>query len=238
MKTVMGDFFTALWVISFFVFVTGLIKPSLFKFLFKENTSRKVVGLTLGGVATVFLFAAGALAKPEPEKPKPAATPKPIVTTSPKPTSTPTLSPKEIKQREKEAKKQAEQAAEQAAKQVADKLVVTSTTVKKVNGRYQYWFDVQNTSDKPVTGLIDVTLVVKKAGYNLAGGGTIDLKDLQPGLHQVGYREEKVGTSEAFGDSAVKGFSYKIYLQSPKGKNYEYPEKTITTKYEDTDSYY
>jgi len=127
------------------------------------------------------------------------------------------------KEQPKQASQQQPQSPDPQAKAQADKITVESVIVKKVSGKYRYFFDVGNGSDKPFNGSITVSMVSAGTGIKLPV--TLDLTTpIQSDLHQSRYVDLH---------SQIEKFSYKIKIGNDTFEGY--PEKPISSNYEDTD---
>jgi hypothetical protein len=107
-----------------------------------------------------------------------------------------------------EQKQQHAKAAE-IAKEFA-KVAVTNTIVKKVGGKYRYFFDIRNHSDLPFTGSVRITLLNKMAGVS-NGGNTFDAtKPIQPGLGTFVFLDAYTGPESVHADASIARFNYEI----------------------------
>lgn len=118
--------------------------------------------------------------------------------------------------------------ADPAQKAIADKLVVTNSINKKVDGKYRYFFDIKNDNATPVSATVIVTVVSKDDSFKMSTD--FGLIDLQPGLHKNGFRELNTGNTAGFGASAIGKFRYTVKIGN---NSYDYPDQPLTDKFED-----
>lgn len=89
-------------------------------------------------------------------------------------------------------------------------IVVTSQTVKRIDGKYRYFFDIRNNDDRSFVGNVDIKL--KKANGSTLGQGDFEATTpIEPGFGDSVYIDVNTGPRPDFGpDVAITGFSYDV----------------------------
>jgi hypothetical protein len=113
---------------------------------------------------------------------------------------------------------------------LAKNVVVTSTIVKKVDGKFRYFFDVENRNQRPITGSATITLLSRDAKNGFKYPFDIDLDALAPGLHKPRYVTINTGNTPEYGSDGIGRFSYAVKMDS---HSFSYDGRPITDKYED-----
>lgn len=119
--------------------------------------------------------------------------------------------------RAKEEAKQKENAQKEGHKQQlidaqAHNIVVTSQVVKKVDGKYRYFFDIRNKDMKPFNGAVYIRL------YNLQNqGGIYDTfettKGIEPNLGTSVYLDANTAPNPLHGEYSISNFKYEVKVE-------------------------
>ncbi len=113
-------------------------------------------------------------------------------------------------------------------------VVVTSQIVKKVNGKYRYFFDIRNKDTKPFEGSVSISLFTAELPNAIAGDTFNTKQAIEPDLGTSVYTEANTGPTSVHGADGITKFKYTVR----KGNDIvNSGEGEITTKFEDVDSY-
>ncbi len=109
-------------------------------------------------------------------------------------------------------------------------LEVTSQIVKKVDGKYRYFFDIRNRDTKDFDG--EVTINLLKSNGNKLGATTIDeSKAIEPNRGIARYVDINTGPVPQFAvDLGITKFTYEVKVN---GKIAKTGEGTISIEFED-----
>lgn len=107
---------------------------------------------------------------------------------------------------------------------------VSSQIVKKVDGKYRYFFDIRNKDTKSFDGKITINLL--KSNGNKLGSTTIDeSRAIEPNLGIARYIDINTGPIPAFdAESAITKFTYEVKVDNKVVKT---GEGVISDKFED-----
>lgn len=114
------------------------------------------------------------------------------------------------------------------------KIVVTSQIVKKVDGKYRYFFDIRNHDFEPFEGDVSITLFTDELKNALAGDTFSTSQPMEPDLGSSEYIDANTGPVSVHGGSGITKFKYVV----KKGEDVVASgDGTITDKFEDVDAY-
>lgn len=107
---------------------------------------------------------------------------------------------------------------------------VTSQIVKKVDGKYRYFFDIRNKDTKSFDGKVTINLL--KANGNKLGSTTIDEdKSIEPNLGIARFIDANTGPAPIYNaDLAITKFTYEVKIDNKVVKS---GEGVISDKFED-----
>jgi hypothetical protein len=97
-----------------------------------------------------------------------------------------------------------------STQQVAQKqidIVVSSQTVKAVNGKYRYFFDIRNNSEEPFAGGVSVT-VVNAEGDSVYDETFSTNQPISAGLGTSVYFDINTGPTSVHGVNGIKTYTY------------------------------
>lgn len=113
-------------------------------------------------------------------------------------------------------------------------IVVTSQIVKKVDGKYRYFFDIRNKDTRPFEGSVIISLFTSELKNPIAGDTFNTNKAIEPELGTSVYTDANTGPPSVHGANGISRFTYTV----KKGNEIvNKGEGVITDKFEDVDSY-
>lgn len=140
----------------------------------------------LGITGIYALLTMGMFNLPEQEVGNPnIQTSKPNVVSSPKPTST----PKSVEKMQ---------------------IIVTSQIVKKVDGKYRYFFDIRNKDTKDFEGSVSITVYNDLQSSALGGDTFKTNKPIEPKLGTSVYFDINTGPTSVHGENGITKFRYVV----------------------------
>ncbi|MCC7356749.1 MAG: hypothetical protein IT410_04040 [Candidatus Doudnabacteria bacterium] len=109
---------------------------------------------------------------------------------------------------------------------------VTSQIVKKVDGKYRYFFDIRNKDTKNFEGAVTINLL--RANNSRLGSDTFTTtRAIEPNLGFAQYIEINSGPMPMFdSESAITKFTYEVKIDKKSVKS---GEGVITDKFENLD---
>lgn len=110
---------------------------------------------------------------------------------------------------------------------------VTSQIVKKIDGKYRYFFDVRNNDTKPFTGVVIIRPKTKE-GTNLGPTPFETTKPIAPSLGESVYTDLNTGPVAIHGNYGCSAFDYEVKVN---GKIVKQGGGQITDKFEDLTLY-
>ncbi len=197
----MAVFFSYLGSFALIVLIVGLFKPEWFKRLKLQN--KKQIALAFGGAAILFGLVSYSI---DPNATKTASSSENVTASSPTPTPTPAPTP------------------------APHEIVVTSLIIKKVDGKYRYFFDVRNKDTKDFSGEVEVTVLnddnnpLSSVTYNTQH------RNIEPEFGGSFYIEAHTGPKSVHGEVGVSKYKFTAKID---GKTVKSGEGTISDKYED-----
>jgi len=99
-----------------------------------------------------------------------------------------------------------------AIKAEKEQVKVTSLIVKKVDGKFRYFFDIRNYTDKPFEGAVELVLHNKMEGVTNGSESFATKQPIQSGLGTVVFFDAFTGPSSVHGDASVVAFSYTVTI--------------------------
>lgn len=113
-------------------------------------------------------------------------------------------------------------------------IVVASQIVKKVDGKFRYFFDIRNKDKKDFNGEVSITLYNEKQDSAL-GKNTFETKTpLAPEFGNSAYIDINTGPISQHGELGITKFKYEVKIDNRIVKS---GEGKITDKYEDSSMY-
>ncbi len=109
---------------------------------------------------------------------------------------------------------------------------VTSQIVKKVNGKYRYFFDIRNKDSKPFEGSVKILLSKSGSKMSLAGDTFSSTKPMEPTLGNSVLIEANTGPVSEMGENGLVDFKYEVIINKQVVKT---GEGKITDKFENLD---
>jgi hypothetical protein len=89
-------------------------------------------------------------------------------------------------------------------------IVVTSQTVKQVNGKHRYFFDIRNNDTSPFTGAVNIELL-KTNGTKLGQGDFGATSAIQPGLGDYVYIDIRTAPVSISGvTTGISDYKYEV----------------------------
>lgn len=114
------------------------------------------------------------------------------------------------------------------------KIAVTNQIVKKVNGKYRYFFDIRNHDFEPFEGDVSITLFTDELKNALAGDTFSTNQPIEPDLGSSEYIDANTGPVSVHGGSGITKFKYVVKKdENVVGSG----DGIITDKFEDVDAY-
>ncbi len=113
-------------------------------------------------------------------------------------------------------------------------IVVTSQIVKKVDGKYRYFFDIRNKDTKPFEGSVSIALFTSELKNPIAGDAFSTTKAIEPELGTSVNMDANTGPTSVHGASGITKFTYTVRKGNEIVKT---GNGVITDKFEDVDSY-
>jgi hypothetical protein len=113
-------------------------------------------------------------------------------------------------------------------------IVVTSQIVKKVDGKYRYFFDIRNKDTKPFEGDVSIALFTSELKNPIAGDAFSTTKAIEPELGTSVNADANTGPASINGANGITKFTYTVRKGNEIVKT---GEGVITDKFEDVDSY-
>lgn len=111
---------------------------------------------------------------------------------------------------------------------------VASQIVKKVDGKFRYFFDIRNKDKKDFNGEVSITLYNEKQNSAL-GKNTFKTKmPLVPEFGNSAYVDINTGPISQHGELGITKFKYEVKIDNKVVKS---GEGKITDKYEDSSTY-
>lgn len=139
---------------------------------------------------------------------------------------------KETTAPKKEETKQEETKKEEAGEPF--EVLVTNQIVKKVDGKYRYFFDIRNKDKKDFNGSVSITLHNNMQQSPLGGENFKANSPISPDLGTSVYLEINTGTPSAHGEYGITKFKYEARIDDKIVKS---GEGAITDKIEDSSDY-
>lgn len=113
-------------------------------------------------------------------------------------------------------------------------IVVASQIIKKIDGKFRYFFDIRNKDKKDFNGKVSITLYNEKQNSAL-GGDTFETKvPLAPEFGNSSYIDINTGPTSQHGEFGITKFKYEVKIDNKVVKS---EEGKITDKYEDSSTY-
>lgn len=109
-------------------------------------------------------------------------------------------------------------------------IVVTSQIVKKVDGKYRYFFDIRNHDSKPLEGSVTIELFKNQSKSSLAGDTFSTKSAIEPNLGTSVYIDAHTGPTSVHGANGIIKFNYIVKKDDQEVNN---GEGQITDKLED-----
>ena len=106
---------------------------------------------------------------------------------------------------------------------------VTSQIVKKVNGKYRYFFDVRNKDSKPFEGSVKISIYKANAKSALAGDTFSTNRPIEPTLGNSVFTDANTGPVSEMGEYGLTDFKYEVIINKQVVKT---GEGKITDKFE------
>lgn len=106
---------------------------------------------------------------------------------------------------------------------------VTNQIVKKVDGKYRYFFDIRNKDTKDFNGSVTIQLITAE-GQKISSETFNTTKPIVPGLGTSQYIEARTGPVAIHGSSGYAKYTYEVKIDSGTVKA---GEGSITDQYED-----
>lgn len=107
---------------------------------------------------------------------------------------------------------------------------VKSEIVKKVNGKYRYFFDIRNHDSESFEGSVTIDLFTSESKNPLAGETFNTTKAIKPSLGTAVYTDAHTGPISVHGANGLTKFTYTV---KKDGKEVNKGEGQITDQYED-----
>lgn len=109
-------------------------------------------------------------------------------------------------------------------------IVVTSQIVKKVDGKYRYFFDIRNHDSKPFEGNVTISLFTDELKDPLAGDTFNTTKAIKPELGTSVYADANTGPTSVHGANGITKFKFTVKQGESVVNN---GEGIISEQYED-----
>lgn len=109
-------------------------------------------------------------------------------------------------------------------------IVVENQIVKKVNGKYRYFFDIRNKDKKDFSGKISISLFNNKQPSALGKDNFETSSPIEPGLGNSVFLEINTAPTAIHDDYGITTFKYEVSIDGNVVKS---GEDKITDKYED-----
>lgn len=106
---------------------------------------------------------------------------------------------------------------------------VTSQIVKKVNGKYRYFFDIRNKDSKSFEGSVKISIYKANAKSALAGDTFSTNKPIEPTLGNSVFTDANTGPVSEMGEYGLTDFKYEVIINKQVVKT---GEGKITDKFE------
>ncbi len=87
-------------------------------------------------------------------------------------------------------------------------VVVTSQIVKKVDGKYRYFFDIRNKDNKNFEGEVSISLFNELSDKPLGGDTFKTNKAIEPEIGTSQYIDIYTGPTEVHGENGISKFKY------------------------------
>jgi len=86
---------------------------------------------------------------------------------------------------------------------------VTSLTVKNIENKYRYFFDIRNNGKEEFSGSVKIYLLNRKGGK--VWDDTFETYEpIQPGVGKSVYADANTGPTLIHGDYGVEGYEYEV----------------------------
>lgn len=108
-------------------------------------------------------------------------------------------------------------------------IAVTSQIIKKVDGKYRYFFDIRNNDTKDFNGSVTIQLVTAE-GRKISKETFNTNKAISPGLGTSQYIDANTGPVSTHGESGYAKFTYEVKVGSDVVKT---GEGALSNQYED-----
>lgn len=112
--------------------------------------------------------------------------------------------------------------------------IVASQIVKRVNGKYRYFFDIRNKDTEPFKGSVTISLYTDDLKNPIAGDTFTTSKAIAPGLGDSVYTDAFTGPPSAHGANGISKFKYIVKVGEAVVNT---GEGIITKKFEEVDAY-
>jgi hypothetical protein len=116
--------------------------------------------------------------------------------------------------------------------QTASSIVVTSLIVKKLPGKFRYFFDVRNEGEEPFTGDVKITLLSQNNGSNPPETFENN-SSIQPNLGQQVFIDRNLGTPQFHGEVGIDHYKYEIIMND---RVIETGEGKLSSNFENLDN--
>lgn len=113
-------------------------------------------------------------------------------------------------------------------------IVVASQIVKKVDGKYRYFFDIRNYDSKPFSGTVTIKLFNQELKNALAGNSFGTQSPIEPSLGDSVYIDAFTGPTNIHGGNGLSRFEYTV---TSNDKEVNRGDGIITAEHEDIDAY-
>lgn len=111
---------------------------------------------------------------------------------------------------------------------------VTNQIVKKIDGKFRYFFDIRNKDAKPFQGSVKIDLFTNNQTTPIAGDTFDTTKPIETGLGSVVFTDAHTGPRSTHGAYAITKFKYTVKQGDKVVKT---GEGVINEELEDLDSY-
>lgn len=89
---------------------------------------------------------------------------------------------------------------------------VTSQIVKKVNGKYRYFFDIRNKDNRPFEGDVKISIYKSNPNSKLGGDTFSTNKPIEPNLGNSVYTDANTGPVSEMGTNGMTDYKYEVLI--------------------------
>jgi hypothetical protein len=207
--------FSLVFLLCLVLLPIGLFKPSILKPIFTKTLSRKEIGLILGGGLILSLIIVGVTAPASKQVEK-------------------TTSEAQLPESSQPQQKSSVDTLSKTAQLDRQNIVVTSQIIKKIGGKYRYFFDIRNNDTRPFSGIVKISIFNSVQNNPLAENSFTTKQPIEPELGSSVYFDAFTGPTSVHGANGLSKYKYTVTKDKQVVAE---GEDEISKEFEDTTKY-